>query len=437
MKKNLYKVLPVLLLALSLNACAKPKGQNTLKPIEKSEVSKDPLLSPVREKAESLPAVNPKIETRNKRRSTNRLFTGKKLSNYDNDVKSAKGEAYTLDEIKNCDFDKELLFNGVHFRIPSKAILTENPDDKAKNPEDRQYSLLFPESENYSIYFTLGKVLEENGNLTLEETKESLIPATEQFIDRFLKASGLSEKDVVGSYANVNDGEVFSTSTFFKKDDTETVVCLVPTANNIAAFTFYGYKTNGALGSLSADLLSTVYRDGEDEPIFAKNFERKLDNATVNAVKEIDAGNFTFKVPEEYSLNYDDEFFKYLDVKDKNEILSQISLRIYGKDKEEEDIPSEERLKYALKIAAVLTNGASAKCRVIYSGDRSFSNAGENIPTASAPVRVYTQSYTHRGILTLADLKDTTPVFFITVPLNDTEQVKTINTLIKNSLTLK
>lgn len=227
------------------------------------------------------------------------LYTNSRLIDYPSSVdKDAK--TYEKKDLANLDYNKEIRFRDIYFRIPNKCKIFK---------KDQTYYIDFPINETYNILISFesienNKDLISLSNKLIEESDKRLIskPVTNK-LDRLESAYYITED---GSYTYTH---------FFIKSENSTI--------------HFTIKENSFKNAphIMADMLMTAYTSGEDPIEVTKSFGDYKDALSIFASRDVEMGSIRLKIPENFYLNQDIEDFKSFVAKKDTEVIGEIIMK--------------------------------------------------------------------------------------------------------------
>lgn len=338
------------------------------------------------------------------------LYKDRMLGDYPNNVKSADNEAYTKDELKNLDYNKNIFLSLLNIRIPEKSQVFSKDED---------YVINFPKSDSYEISIHMEKLFED-GELKEDEYKEKLMDiaskkTTQKAKDKLsiIQSPILIEADYQNAAYSIIEDNKYSYTNIF-----------IATPVNIINFEIVENKEKSkASPFIMADLLSTAYIEGDDQPIVSKSFKDYEEFINIYATDKVDMGDFSFKLPSDMKKTQ------------KSDLLTVFEKRV-----------SEKTIGQVLVTKLEKKDGLSLK-------DSFSKSQGSNIPPAylcpmgkveeklvdgrvflKSKIRIYTEQFSLEGDKISFDAGDYYVSIILTGPLCN--NIDLLNSNIINSLKL-
>ncbi|WP_296112744.1 hypothetical protein [uncultured Anaerococcus sp.] len=241
------------------------------------------------------------LERLDKFKEDDSLYTNSRLINYPSSVdKDAK--TYEKKDLANLDYNKEIRFRDIYFRIPEKCEIFKKDD---------LYFIDFPLADSYNILISFKSL----------DSKKDLIELSKEIINKKDLGKNLVSKPVPNklnglesAYFITSDDSYIYTH-FFIKSQNSTIYFIIKTDS---------YKTGS---NIMADMLMTAYCQGDDVIEVNKSFLDYKNSLSVFATRDVEMSGLSLKIPENFYLNQDKENFKSFVAKKDNEVIGEIIMK--------------------------------------------------------------------------------------------------------------
>lgn len=317
-------------------------------------------------------------------------------------ITSGYDQAYTKDELKNLDYNKEILFANMYMRIPSKAKVFS---------KDKEYFIDLPKTSTYDITISLDKIRDDK---IIDQ--EDLVKACNVLYNKLPNTETILSLPVANCLTNVD-------SAYFicKKDDYKYTHLLVKAPRGLIHFTI---KENSKLSNVSSDIMTDLligmYKTSDDPLEVSKDFTDYTNEINIFAVKAVDLGDVSIKIPEDFYLNQDKNGIKAFISKKSGSIVSEIIFKVEDKkDKKIEDVFNSGSVIYP---ANIITKDLVKKDKL------------EGYPYMRAGANLYLPLYSLRGEKIVIETKESFLTVYVLGPVVDNNQSRIMSTAILNSI---
>lgn len=353
------------------------------------------------------------------------LFVNKMLFEYPSEISAKEGDPYTIEDLKNLDYVKDVSFCLQNFRIPSRCEIFSNGD--------KEYVIDFPKTDQYNLKIKFKNILDQS-DLKGFKIKDILYKK----VDDFKKEIGNNKDFSIKSEAIKIDDSSKNSYYFLAEDEKFSHTYLFVTSpSNIIMFEFIEEKTlSNESKYIMSDLLATMYIDSEDPLIVNKNFNnfsKKIDLFATNKLKFF---NISIKLPTNMKLIQDDKDIKVYSNEEKSEIINQVIIL----ESDLEKIKNESKNKHENIDIYYEFNKTSG----IYLPPYYIVNMGEiensNIKdkkSIRSEIRMYMDNYTFQGVKTCIDTEDKFITLLVTGPLSNSNEIRILNRNILNTIEFK
>lgn len=319
------------------------------------------------------------------------LYTGERLIDYPSTV-DKNSNSYRKKDLDNLDYNKEVRFKDIFFRIPEKCAIFKNDDT---------YFIDFPLEESYNILISF-KDCDSDKNLI-------------EVCSEIIKNEELSKK--VLSKPVINKLDNLKSAYFITADDSYTYThFLIRSANSTIYFVVKSDSYN--IGSnIMADILMTAYSQGDDIIEVNKSFLDYKDSLSIYATREVEMADLSIKIPENFYINQDMDNFKSFIAKKDNEVIAEIIMK-------------EDKL-YGSIYKALGENSGDViyPARIINMGKVSFSDG-----LLEADTRLYMKENTLTGKKFVIKKENSYLTIIVVGPLSNQSLVKSMADSIKDSI---
>lgn len=319
------------------------------------------------------------------------LYTGERLIDYTSTAdKNLK--AYTKIDLDNLDYNKEVRFKDVFFRIPEKCAIFK---------KDETYFIDFPLEESYNILISFKEV----------DSQKDLVELSNEIIHDEDLAKNLISKPVVNKLDNlksayfITSDDGYTYTHFFIKSENSTVYFIIKSDS---------YKTGS---NIMADMLMTAYCQGDDVIEVNKSFLDYKDSLSIYATRDVEMADLSIKIPENFYLNQDTENFKSFLAKKDNEVIGEIIMK---NDKIDGSI---------YKAAGQNSGDIIYPTRIVNMGKVSYM---DNL--LESDVRLYMKENTLTGKKFIIKRKDSYLTIIVVGPLSNQSLVKSMADSIRDSM---
>lgn len=319
------------------------------------------------------------------------LYTGERLIDYPSTV-DKNSNSYRKKDLDNLDYNKEVRFKDIFFRIPEKCAIFKNDDT---------YFIDFPLEESYNILISFMDC----------DSDKNLIEVCSEII----KNEELSKK--VLSKPVINKLDNLKSAYFITADDSYTYThFLIRSANSTIYFVVKSDSYN--IGSnIMADMLMTAYSQGDDIIEVNKSFLDYKDSLSIYATREVEMADLSIKIPENFYLNQDMDNFKSFIAKKDNEVIAEIIMK-------------EDKLDGSIYKALGENSGdVIYPAKIINMGKVSFSDG-----LLEADTRLYMKENTLTGKKFIIKKKDSYLTIIVVGPIANQSLVKSMADSIRNSI---
>lgn len=341
------------------------------------------------------------------------LCIDRMLGDYPSDISSDSNEPYTVDELKNLDYDKNLSLSAFNIRIPNRCkVFSKN----------EQYVVDFPKSDFYDISINFKKLFED-GEKSEDEIKDELYKISEnETYNSNIKDANVVQKPIIlesdykkTSYSIIEDSKFSYTNIF------------MATPTNIIEFQIVEDKEKSqASPYIMADLLSTTYPESEDSSIVSKSFKSFSKYINLYATEKVDMGDFSFNVPQDMRNTQESKALTVYENQVSGKTINQILISKVKKDK-----------AIDLKNSFAQTQGTQIPPAFISPMGGVKEEMVKEKLFLKSKVRIYTEQFSLEGEKIAFETKDYFVNIILAGPLKDTNKTRLLNENIINSLEFK
>ncbi len=341
------------------------------------------------------------------------LCIDRMLGDYPSDISSDSNEPYTVDELKNLDYDKNLSLSAFNIRIPNRCkVFSKN----------EQYVVDFPKSDFYDISINFKKLFED-GEKSEDEIKDELYKISEnETYNSNIKDANVVQKPIIlesdykkTSYSIIEDSKFSYTNIF------------MATPTNIIEFQIVEDKEKSqASPYIMADLLSTTYPESEDSSIVSKYFKSFDKYINLYATEKVDMGDFSFNVPQDMRNTQESKALTVYENQVSGKTINQILISKVKKDK-----------AIDLKNSFAQTQGTQIPPAFISPMGGVKEEMVKEKLFLKSKVRIYTEQFSLEGEKISFETKDYFVNIILAGPLKDTNKTRLLNENIINSLEFK
>lgn len=341
------------------------------------------------------------------------LCIDRMLGDYPSDISSDSNEPYTVDELKNLDYDKNLSLSAFNIRIPNRCkVFSKN----------EQYVVDFPKSDLYDISINFKKLFED-GEKSEDEIKDELYKISEnETYNSNIKDANVVQKPIIlesdykkTSYSIIEDSKFSYTNIF------------MATPTNIIEFQIVEDKEKSqASPYIMADLLSTTYPESEDFNMVAKSFKSFDKYINLYATEKIDMGDFSFNIPQDMKNIQESDALTVYENQVSGKTINQILISKIKKDK-----------AIDLKNSFAQTQGTQIPPAFISPMGGVKEEMVKDKLFLKSKVRIYTEQFSLEGEKIAFETKDYFVNIILAGPLKDTNKTRLLNENIINSLEFK
>lgn len=341
------------------------------------------------------------------------LCIDRMLGDYPSDISSDSNEPYTVDELKNLDYDKNLSLSAFNIRIPNRCkVFSRN----------EQYVVDFPKSDFYDISINFKKLFED-GEKSEDDIKDELYKISEnETYNSNIKDANVVQKPIIlesdykkTSYSIIEDSKFSYTNIF------------MATPTNIIEFQIVEDKEKSqASPYIMADLLSTTYPESEDSSIVSKSFKSFDKYINLYATEKVDMGDFSFNLPQDMRNIQESKALTVYENQVSGKTINQILISKVKKDK-----------AIDLKNSFAQTQGTQIPPAFISPMGGVKEEMVKEKLFLKSKVRIYTEQFSLEGEKIAFETKDYFVNIILAGPLKDTNKTRLLNENIINSLEFK
>ncbi|MDD7305076.1 MAG: hypothetical protein PUG67_00650 [Peptoniphilaceae bacterium] len=347
------------------------------------------------------------------------LSVNRMLFTYPAEIMAKEGDPYSIDDLKNLDYSKDIFYQYLNFRIPTRAQVFS----KDKN----LYAIDFPKSKDYGIRIYFKKALDKN-DFKSSKTDDLLFMTANNYMTKIENST--DQKIIQKPY------EIFNSQMnayyFISQDDLFNHTYLfVSSPYNIVVFDIEEVRDKSDVSKyIMADLLSTMYIETEDPINVKKNFDSFTKDIDLFATDKIDFDNFSLSLPKNMKNFQDDDDFKAFANEKNGDVLSYVLIIKSPKtDKNGKDLDLDQIFNQ--------TSGSAFPPAYIVSMDQVKDQIIKDNKALSSEIRIYMDNSTSEGVKTVIQTKNDFITLILTGPLANSNQTKLLNKNILNTLTFK
>lgn len=319
------------------------------------------------------------------------LYTGERLLDYPSTV-DKNATSYQKSDLENLDYNKEVRFRDIYFRIPDKCAIFKKDDE---------YFIDFPLDLSYNILISFRS---NDSDKDLIELSQEIINKND--LGKYLRSRPVANKlDGLDSAYFITNKDSYTYTHFFIRSENSTIFFTIKSDS---------YRTGS---NIMADMLMTAYTQGEDTTEVNKSFLDYKDSLSIYATRDVEMSDLSIKIPENFYLNQDSENFKSFVAKKDNEVISEIIMK-------------EDKVQGSIYKALGLNTG-----EIIY--PTTILNMGkvsymDNL--IECDVRLYMKENTLTGRKFVINKKDSYITIIVVGPLSNQSLVKSMADSIRDSI---
>lgn len=401
-----------IILILSIFFLASCSNKNIDNPKSNNIVSKERLSSNVSEKKD-IKKLEYSYDYMDGFKRDKSLYVDRMLGAYPSEVNSNKNSPYTLDELKNLDYNKNLSLSLFNIRIPQRSEVFSNDD---------YYVIDFPKTDAYEISIKIEKLFADG-----EKDSHELLTKLNEFALNFTSEKAKDGKNISQDVVNINS-DYKNTSYSILEDNKYTYTNIfMATPANIINFELIENKEKSKISPLiMADLLSTAYPESEDVPVISKSFNNYEDKINLYATEKIDFEDFCLKIPSDMKKNQASDSLVVYENELSGKTINQILISM---EKKENDL--------SLKDFFYKSQGTNIPPAFISSMGRVREEMIHDRTFLKSRVRIYTEQFSLEGEKISFETKNSYVTIILTGPLKNTNKTDLLNNNIINSLQIK
>ena len=234
-------------------------------------------------------------------KKVNNLYTNASLINFDNEVTSPASAPYGKEELKNLDFNKEVNFKDLYFRIPSKCEIFR---------KDKAYYIDFPFTDSYDILIDFKDLASyELNSYDFEEIYKKIIKKDK--LTNFSKLLENPNTNAKSAYF-ISHNDKYTYTHFIVKGPLEPIY-----------FTIKEDTTKSMQSeNIMADMLMTCYSQGLDPLEVKKDFKDYKNSLNIFASEKVIMDKIS--IPENFYLNQETDKLKSYLAKDGAYVIGEI-----------------------------------------------------------------------------------------------------------------
>lgn len=319
------------------------------------------------------------------------LYTGERHLAYPSTADKT-ASSYEKTDLDNLDYNKEVRFKDIYFRIPEKCEIFK---------KEQTYFIDFPLADSYNILISFKSL----------DSDKDLIELSKKIINKKDLGKNLISKPVVNKLSGlesayfITSDDSYTYTHFFIKSQNSTTYFIVKTDS---------YKTGS---NIMADMLMTAYCQGDDVIEVNKSFLDYKNSLSVFATRDVEMSGLSLKIPENFYLNQDKENFKSFVAKKDNEVIGEIIMK-------------EDNIDGSIYKALGENSGdVIYPAKIINMGKVSFSNW-----LLEADVRLYIKENTLTGKKFVIKRENSYLTIIVVGPLANQSLVKSMADSIRDSI---
>ena len=319
------------------------------------------------------------------------LYTGQRLIDYPSSV-DKNSSSYRKKDLDNLDYNKEVRFKDIFFRIPEKCAIFQKDDT---------YFIDFPLEESYNILISF-KAYDSN---------EKLIELCRDIIKKDNLSKNIVSNPVINKLDNLDSAY------FITADDSNSYTHFFIKSENSTIY--FQIKSDSAKtgANIMADMLMTAYTQGDDSFEVNKSFLDYKENLSIYATRDVSMGGISIKIPENFYLNQDMDNFKSFIAKKDNEVIGEIIMK-------------EDKLDGSIYKALGENSGdVIYPTKIINMGKVSFAD-----DILEADVRLYMKENTLTGKKFVIKRENSYLTIIVVGPLSNQSLVKSMADSIRDSI---
>lgn len=319
-------------------------------------------------------------------------------------IQSKENEPYSLKELENLDYNKEFLFENLYIRVPSKGKVLKN---------ESTYKIELPKSDKYNIDINFEKI--ENDDILKED---DLIKSCE------ILTKTLGSKEQIISKVTSNPMSNIKSAYFISKQNNFYLVhSLVQTPSSKIHFVIREDRNlSKASDDIMADILAGIYTTNDDPLEVGKDFTDYTDAVDIYAGNKIDLDSFSLNIPDNFTLNQDENKIKAYVSKKNGTIVSEIIVKVQDKDKNNLNSIFDNNSGSIIYPANIVNKGLVETGTV------------RNFPYLKSGANLYMPAYSLKGDKIVIEGEDKFVSIFILGPITNTAKTKIMTTTIINSI---
>lgn len=422
MKKFLFIFLSILLTSCSLND--KNNNKNTENSSVSNEISSAGNIKELSISSEEGTSQNDKKNSKysyklDKDKSYKKdksFYVNRMLFTYPSEISAKEGDPYSLDDLKNLDYEKDIYYGLLNFRIPQRSEVFSS--------DTGLYAIDFPESEEYNISIFFKKIFED-GRFSRSETKDLLYPVALNFMET---VKNNSKEEVIQKPYEISNPQMNAYYFIGQSDEYTHTYVFVASPNNIVFFDIVEEReSSNASKYIMADLLSTMYIETEDPINVKKNLDSFKDKIDIYATEKIDFDNFSLKIPKDMKNIQDDDKLKAFSKEVNGDLVSQILLMRVPKEDNEDQNPS-------LDDIFNQTSGTNLPPAYIVSMGQVEDEKINDMNAIQSEIRIYMDNYTAQGVKVCVETDTDFLTIIITGPISNSNEIRLLTKNILNTL---
>lgn len=329
---------------------------------------------------------------------------------YPSKINSKKSSPYSLEDLKNLDYGKDIRFSLQNFKIPNKAEIFSN--------DLGEYVIDFPKSDEYNISIKFKNLFKEDKNKEKADSID-IIDLTNKEIEKNKKLT--VKQKALAIYSNYKNAAY----AIAEDDSYRHTYLLVESPANVIFFDFIEEKEKSNLSSyIMADILSTMYIDSEDPMFVVKDFRNWKDKLNLYATERIKLDGISIQIPNNMKILQENESLKVFIDQHEDNVVSEVIFTTFDKGDD------------SLEGGFDKISGSNIPPAYIVPIGQTKTEDIKNLKTISSKARLYTESYTLEGYKTTIETKDKFISILVLGPLENNNEIGLLNKNILDTLDL-
>lgn len=344
------------------------------------------------------------------------LFVNRMLFTYPSEISAKEGDPYSLDDLKNLDYGKDIYYGLLNFRIPQRSEVFSS--------DTGLYAVDFPESKEYDITIFFKKMFED-GRFSGSDTKELLYPVALNFMQT---VKNKNDEEVIQKPFEISNPQMDAYYFIGQTEKYTHTYLFVASPNNIVFFDIVEKRENSnASKYIMSDFISTMYIETEDPINVKKNLDSFEDKIDIYATKKIDFDDLSLRIPTNMKTLQDSDKLKAFSKEVNGNLISQILLI---------KLPKQDSKTEGLSLADIFnqTSGTSLPPSYIVSMGQVESGTIKDMNALQSEIRIYMDNYTAQGVKVCVETDTDFLTILITGPISNSNEIRLLTKNILDTL---